>query len=84
MMFSASFAVLGGGTISLVVHDSNCLGQQNCGQTVEGQAVCSAPRTVSLTGMSPPPPTSFTQPYNQGAGLYPQWLFIDVQSVTSP
>jgi hypothetical protein len=83
--FTASFPVLGGGTITMVIHDSNCNGQQNCGQTVEGQNVCSAPRAVDLTGMSPPPPASFVQqPAFTQNGFHPQWLFFDVKTVTSP
>jgi hypothetical protein len=82
MKFSAKFAVLGGGTIRMVIHDSNCLGQQNCGQTVTGQMVCSAPRTIDLAGMSPQPPATFMQPYKQADGHSPQWLFFDVTSIT--
>lgn len=84
MKFSASFPVMGGSKITLVIHDSNCLGQQNCGQTPkEGQATCDAPRSVDLTGMMPQP-MNFVQPYTQAANsLHPQWLFVDVTSVTA-
>jgi hypothetical protein len=84
MKFSASFPVMGGSKLTLVVHDSNCLGQQNCGETPKaGQATCEAPRSVDLSGMMPQP-TNFVQPYTQAAGgLHPQWLFVDVTSVTA-
>jgi hypothetical protein len=91
--FSASFPVLGGGTITLVMHDSNSLGQQNCGNNSSASALCSnpGPRIMSLSGLTPPPtplsPISASQPYSQPAGtalFYPQWLAFDVKSVTQP
>jgi hypothetical protein len=84
MKFSASFPVMGGSKLTLVIHDSNCLGQQNCGETPKaGQPTCDAPRSVDLSGMLPQP-TNFAQPYTQSAGsLHPQWLFVDVTSVTA-
>jgi hypothetical protein len=82
MRYTASLPVLGGGTINMVFHDSNCLGQQNCGAP-NRQLTCANPRSVDLTGMSPRP-SSFTQPYLQSNGYYPQWLFFDVKTVTTP
>jgi hypothetical protein len=91
MNYKASFPVVGGGTITLTMHDSNCLTQQNCGPIgVIGQCA-NAWRTVDLTGM-PTPATStalasMTQPYKQVAGSatwYPQWALFAVRSVTSP
>jgi hypothetical protein len=81
---TASFPVLGGGTITLVIHDSNCLGQQNCGSDTNAAdtAMCLAPRTIDLTGMSPQPAAPFAQPLAQAHPWYPQWLFFDVKSVT--
>lgn len=82
---SASFPVLGGGTITLVIHDSNCLAQQNCGSNVDPQAMCEAPRTMDLTGLGATPPAGFKQPYSQAHtpnAWYPQWLLFDVKSVT--
>lgn len=84
--YTASFKVLGGGTMTFRLHDSNCQAQQNCGSNTDGTATC-APRTVDLTGFSPQPPSTFKQPPNNVLGSktdYPQWLFIDVTSVTSP
>jgi len=82
MKYTASFPVMGGGTITLTLHDSNCLGQMNCGGP-DLQTSCANPRTMDLTGMSPQP-ASFTQPYKQSNGFYPQWVLFDVKTVTSP
>jgi hypothetical protein len=83
MKYMASFPVVGGGSIKMVIHDSNCLGQQNCGAP-DSQPMCTSPRTVDLAGMSPQPasPPS-AQPYTQN-GFHPQWLLFDVKTVTSP
>jgi hypothetical protein len=85
--YSASFPVLGGGTISLVLHDSNCLTQQNCGAPAN-QKTCGTPRTVDLSGMTQPATqagfVSMQQPYAQTIGFYPQWVLFHVTSVTSP
>jgi hypothetical protein len=81
--YTASFPVMGGGTISLIIHDSNCLGQMNCGAP-NRQPTCASPRTMDLTGMAPAP-VGFTQPYVQTAnGFHPQWALFDVKTVTSP
>jgi hypothetical protein len=80
--YTASFSVLGGGTIETVLHDSNCLGQQNCGAP-DSQPTCASPRTIDLTGMNPQPPAPFAQPVTEN-NFYPQWLFFNVKSVTSP
>jgi hypothetical protein len=82
MKYTASFPVTGGGTISLVFHDSNCMGQQNCGGP-DRQTTCANPRTMDLTGMSPLP-SGFTQPYKQSNGFYPQWVLFGNVTVTSP
>jgi hypothetical protein len=82
--FKATLPVLGGSTIYLVIHDSNCLGQQNCGENPDANAMCNASRTVDLSGMSPLP-ANFVQPYttpHTPNPWLPQWLLIDVQSVT--
>jgi hypothetical protein len=82
--YTASFAVLGGGTISFVLHDSNCMAQQNCGPDVNA-TTCDVPRTIDLSDMSPP--GTFTQPPTNSVGgktYYPQWAYFDVKSVTSP
>jgi hypothetical protein len=82
--YTASFKVLGGGTMTFTVHDANCMVQQNCGGD-DTATTCSAPRTIDLSGMTPP--ATFTQPPKNsvnGTTYYPQWLYFDVKSVTSP
>jgi hypothetical protein len=85
--YNASFPVMGGGTITLVIHDSNCRTLGNCGPTLSQQSCdTSASRTVSMTGVSPAP-TNFAQPRTfslNGTTYEVQWLWIDVTSVTSP
>jgi len=85
--YDASFPVLGGGTINLVVHDSNCRTLGNCGST-ENQSTCDTTmsRKIDMTGVMPAP-TTFAQPRAATLGTttyYPQWIWIDVTSVTSP
>ncbi|HEY1532569.1 MAG TPA: hypothetical protein VGF76_01080 [Polyangiaceae bacterium] len=85
--FTASFPVLGGGTITLIVHDSNCLAQQNCGPNPDQAAMCDMPRSMDLTGLTVQPPAGFKQPYTQTHApnpWYPQWLMFNVKSVTQP
>lgn len=83
MNYTASFPVMGGGQIALTIHDTNCLNQQNCGGP-NRQTTCGSPRAIDLTGMSPPATWSYTQPYIQTNGSHPQWLYIDVKTVSSP
>jgi hypothetical protein len=83
MKYTASFKVMGGGTISLVLHDSNCLGQMNCGGP-NRQTTCANSRTMDLTGMSPPAPAGFTVPYKQANGFLPQWVYLGNFTATSP
>ena len=83
MKYTASFPVMGGGTIKFTIHDSNCLGQQNCGGP-DSQPSCASPRKIDVSGM---PKSTFTQPVTNVYGsttFYPQWLLFDVTSVTSP
>jgi hypothetical protein len=83
--YTASFKVLGGGTMKFTIHDSNCQAQQNCGSN-EGSSTCDSPRTnIDLSGMSPA--ATFKQAPTNVVGTktyYPQWLYFDVKSVTSP
>jgi hypothetical protein len=84
--YTASFPVMGNSTMQFVIHDSNCQAQENCGSNT-GATTCDAPRTIDLTGMNPPPPTSFHQPPTNVLGsttYYPQWLYFVVSSITSP
>jgi hypothetical protein len=91
MIYTASFPATGGGTITLVMHDSNCLTQQNCGPIGISGTCAKAYRTVDITGMPQPATSSvlasMTQPYKQVVGSstwYPQWALFAVRSVTSP
>jgi hypothetical protein len=82
--YTASLAVVGGGTITFTIHDTNCQAQQNCGSD-DTATVCNQMRTVSLSDLSPP--GSFAQPPTNNVGgksYYPQWLYFDVKSVSSP
>ena len=96
--YPASFKVLGGGTITLVLHDYNCQALQNCGSSTDSTSTC-MPRTVDFQNFSKtvqnsfmggttqaPPTGSLVQPpVDNGSKSYnPQWLMIDVTSVTSP
>jgi len=85
--YNASFPVMGGGTITFVVHDTNCRTLANCGP-VEAQASCdtTASRVIDMSGLNPAP-TSFSQPRTGSLGgttYQIQWVWIDVTSVTSP
>jgi hypothetical protein len=85
--FNAAFPVMGGGTITLVVHDSNCRTLANCG-SVEQQQSCntSAARIIDMAGVTPAA-MNFNQPRTgtlSGSTYYLQWVWIDVTSVTSP
>jgi hypothetical protein len=84
MQYTASFPVMGGGTIKFVLHDSNCKGQQNCGGPTPANCTTQH-RTVDLTGMPTPlqTPPSPQQPYKDSNGHYPQWILFNVTSVTS-
>ena len=87
MGYNASFPVTGGGTITLVVHDTNCRTLANCGPVLsQQQCDTAAARSINMSGVSPAP-TGFTQPRTfslNGTTYYVQWLWIDVTSVTSP
>ncbi len=86
--YTASFKVVGGGSLLFRVHDNNCKAMMNCGTDTVSSDPC-APRTVDLSGMVPQPPSTspaakqppantFTKTY------YPQWMWIAATSVTSP
>jgi hypothetical protein len=83
--YTASFKVVGGGSLLFRIHDNNCKAQQNCGSDTNANSAC-APRTVDLVGMSPQPPSTFKQPPSNAFSktYYPQWMWITATSVTSP
>src|SRR3569833_3378323 len=53
--YTASFKVVGGGSMLFRIHDNNCKVQQNCGPNTAPNTTC-APRTVDLSGIVPRPP----------------------------
>jgi hypothetical protein len=82
--YTASFKVLGGGTMKFTIHDANCMAQQNCGSN-DTATTCGTPVKVDLSGMTPA--ATFTQPPVNSVGgtsYNPQWLYFDVKTVTSP
>jgi hypothetical protein len=99
VQYAAKFKVLGGGTITLRLHDYNCQAQQNCGSNTDGTSTC-MPRTVAFpAGFSSTPNNYFVQGTNMppmsplvqsptnviGSSTYhPQWMIVNVTSVTSP
>jgi hypothetical protein len=97
VQYAASFKVLGGGTMTLRLHDYNCQAQQNCGSNTDSTSTC-MPRTVNFGSFSNSVTNSFmggTQTAPTGnlkqaptdlltKTYYPQWLMVDVTSVSSP
>jgi hypothetical protein len=86
--YMASFQVMGNSTLHFTIHDTNCQAQMNCGPNTSA-TTCdpTAIRTIDLSGLTPPPPSTFHQPYSQVTGTntyYPQWMYFVVHSVTSP
>jgi hypothetical protein len=86
--YTASFKVVGGGSLTFRIHDNNCKGQQNCGSNTDANSTC-APRTVDLAGMTPQPPTTSPASKQPPSNVfsktyYPQWMWIAATSVTSP
>lgn len=78
--YTKTIKVMGNSVITLKVFDSNCTLVQNCGPTMGN--TCAAPRTVSLSGVTPAAPSSFMQPF-QNSGRYGQWVYFDVTAVTA-
>jgi hypothetical protein len=81
--YTASFKVMGGGTMTFKIHDQNCKAIQNCGKSIVKTDPCQ-PRTVDLSKMSLQPPTSSPaakQPPKNDQ-WYPQWMWIVATSVT--
>jgi hypothetical protein len=82
--YTASFKVMGGGSMLFRIHDNNCKAIQNCGAVTDKSAPCS-PRTVDLSKMTVQPPSSSPaakQPPMDGT-WYPQWMWIVATSVTA-
>ena len=84
MGYTAKLPVMGDSTITFTIHDTNCQAQQNCGSD-DTSSTCNMMRTIDLAGLSPA--ATFAQPRTNIIGTktyYPQWLYFDVKSVTSP
>jgi hypothetical protein len=82
--YSNSFSVVGGGTITWTIHDTNCQAQQNCGSD-DKSTQCNMMRSLTVSDLSPP--GTFAQPPTNsvnGKTYYPQWSYWTVTSVTSP
>ena len=82
--YTAKLPVMGNSVLTMTIHDTNCQAQQNCGGN-DTSTVCNQMRTVSLSDLSPA--GTFAQPRTNmigGMTYYPQWLYFDVKSVTSP
>src|SRR6478735_8490869 len=80
--YEGDLVVLGGSTVTFEMHSPDCQALQNCGG--DAAAAC-APRDIDMTGVevraSPSQPIS---DYLGGMEFYPQWLAIDITSVTTP
>jgi hypothetical protein len=82
--YMAKLPVMGDSTLTFTIHDTNCQAQQNCGSD-DTSSTCNMMRTIDLSGLSPA--ATFAQPRTNIVGTrtyYPQWLYFDVKSVTSP
>jgi hypothetical protein len=82
--YEASFPVRGGGNILWRSFDLNCRQITNCNTTECGTI---GPKPVTLDTVrnaNPPPPTTFTQPFQTGANIgRGQWIYIDVTNVVA-
>jgi hypothetical protein len=77
--YEATIAVQGGGTIQFRSTDSNCRQITNCPTQECGPVGPKPVVTQSVMNASPPPPATFTQPYQTGANIgRGQWVYIDV------
>jgi len=80
--YKNKFVIMGDSTITLSNHLSDCQALQNCGPVPTGEC---APRTVDVMGVE-----VHASPYQPVANIfndttfYPQWVVIDIQSITSP
>lgn len=82
--YTASFKVMGGGSLRFRIHDNNCKAMQNCGKVEDKSAPCD-PRKVDLSKMTVQPPTTVpaaSQPPKNENKWYPQWMWVVATSVT--
>jgi hypothetical protein len=82
--YLATIAVLGAGTIQFRTFDLNCRQTTNCDTNECGPVTPKPVITASVMNAEPPPPPTFTQPFqtsaNAGRG---QWVYIDVTDVVA-
>jgi hypothetical protein len=79
--YTKTIKISGGGTITFSTYDSNCRTVMNCEKSANNN--CANHWTVPLTGAMPPPPATFSQPFQAPTGQFGQWVFIDVLSVSA-
>ena len=82
--YEATIAVPGAGTIQFRTFDLNCRQITNCDTNECGPVSPKPVITASVINADPPPPPTFTQPFqtsaNAGRG---QWVYIDVTDVVA-
>jgi len=80
--YTGKFVVAGDSNITLSAHSSDCKVPQNCGADPTGAAGCK-PRTIDMTGVevhaSPMQPVADIFDMTT---FYPQWVVIDITSIT--
>jgi len=80
--YTAKVVVAGDSKITLSAHSSDCKVPQNCGADPTGAGGCK-PRTIDMTGVevhaSPMQPVADVF---DPVMLYPQWIVIDITSIT--
>jgi len=82
--YTASFKVVGGGTMTFKIHDQNCKAIQNCGKSIVKTDPCQPRTNIDLSKMSVQPPSTSPaakQPPKNDT-WYPQWMWIVASLVT--
>jgi len=85
--FKNKFVIMGDSTITLKNHLPDCQALQNCGPDATGDCTMDTARKVDMTNFE-----VHASPYQPVADIvgpdsttfYPQWMALDVQSITSP
>jgi hypothetical protein len=82
--YLATIAVPGAGTIQFRSFDLNCRQITNCSTSECGPVNPKPVITASVINADPPPPPTFTQPFQTGANVgRGQWVYIDVTDVVA-
>jgi len=80
--YEATFPVQGGGTIRWRTFDLNCRQITNCNDNECGSLGPKPLTQPTVAGANPPPPATFTQPFQSAANAgLGQWIYIDVTAV---